>query len=538
MSLQDLYLIAPQLAMAGVGILVILLDLLVARRKGWLAAAAMAGLAAPLALTVSQLFQLEQLNFTAGISGGRGPGNLTPADSILAASLAVDRFGLFFNLLVIAAAALVIPASVDYVNRRTRLPGEFYGLMLLSASGMMLLASATELITIYVALELTTLPLAALAAFLRNTPSGEAGMKFLIIGAISSALTLYGMVLIFGYTGSTVLTEIAAGIQQAAANPGLPFGSYALLVGMALVTVGIAFKLSAVPSHMWVPDVYEGAPTPLVAFLSVASKAVAFALLLRVLYISFPQVAGEWSLALAGLAAVSMTLGNLVAITQSNILRLFGYSAIAQAGYILVGVAAAGQSYNNAGLPLSSAFGPSSVLFYMAAYTAANLTAFFAIIAIQRRIGSDRIEDYAGMLRRAPFPAMALALALIALIGAPPTGIFFAKIYVFTAAVQNGLAWLAILGVINSVISAYYYVRIIRVMFLLPPPETTEEKPAESAATTVGGEETAVVAPGRAARLTEAMLGVTVVATVGLGVAPGPLLTAAEKAVAALLGTG
>ena len=539
MSLQDLYLIAPQLAMAGVGILVILLDLLVSRRKGWLAAAAMAGLAAPLALTVSQLFQLEQLNFTAGFSGGSGPGNLTPADSILAASLVVDRFGLFFNLLVIAAAALVIPASVDYVNRRTRLPGEFYGLLLLSASGMMLLVSATELITIYVALELTTLPLAALAAFLRNTPSGEAGMKFLIIGAISSALTLYGMVLIFGYTGSTVLTEIAAGIQQAAANPGLPFGSYALLVGMALVTVGIAFKLSAVPSHMWVPDVYEGAPTPLVAFLSVASKAVAFALLLRALYIAFPQVAGEWSLALAGLAAVSMTLGNLVAITQSNILRLFGYSAIAQAGYILVGVAAAGQgeSYNNADLPLSSAFGPSSVLFYLAAYTAANLTAFFAIIAIQRRIGSDRIEDYAGMLRRAPFPALALALALIALIGAPPTGIFFAKIYVFTAAVQNGLAWLAILGVINSVISAYYYVRIIRVMFLLPAPEATEEKPAESAAAETG-QETAAATPGRAARLTEAMLGVTVVATVGLGVAPGPLLTAAERAVAALLGTG
>ena len=539
MSLQDLYLIAPQLAMAGVGILVILLDLLVAKRKGWLAAAAMAGLAAPLALTVAQLYQLEQLNFLAGLSGGSGPGNLTPADSILAASLAVDRFGLFFNLLVIAAAALVIPASVDYVNRRTRLPGEFYGLLLLSASGMMLLASATELITIYVALELTTLPLAALAAFLRNTPSGEAGMKFLIIGAISSALTLYGMVLIFGYTGSTVLTDIAAGIQQAAANPGLPFGSYALLVGIALVTVGIAFKLSAVPSHMWVPDVYEGAPTPLVAFLSVASKAVAFALLLRILYIAFPQVAGEWSLALAGLAAVSMTLGNLVAITQSNILRLFGYSAIAQAGYILVGVAAAGQgeSYNNADLPLSSAFGPSSVLFYLAAYTAANLTAFFAIIAIQRRIGSDRIEDYAGMLRRAPFPAMALALALIALIGAPPTGIFFAKIYVFTAAVQNGLAWLAILGVINSVISAYYYVRIIRVMFLLPAPEATEEKPAESAAAETG-QETAASTPGRAARLTEAMLGVTVVATVGLGVAPGPLLTAAERAVAALLGAG
>ena len=533
MSLQDLYLISPQLAMAGLGILVILLDLLTGR-KGWLAAVAFIGLAAPLALTLSQLYQLGAWD----LSGGAGTGNLTPADSILAASLSVDRFGLFFNLLVIAAAGLVIPAAVDYVNRLTRMPGEFYGLLLLSASGMMLLASAGELITIYVALELTTLPLVALAAFLRNTPSGEAGMKFLIIGAISSALTLYGMALIFGYTGSTTLTGIAVGIQQAGGDPGFPFGSYALLVGLALVTVGIAFKLSAAPSHMWAPDVYEGAPTPLVAFLSVASKAVAFALLLRVIYTAFPAVAGDWALALAGLAAISMTLGNLVAITQSNIRRLFGYSAIAHAGYILVGVAAVGASGMEGGAAGGATFGPSSVLFYLAAYTAVNLTAFFAILSIGRRTGSDQIEDYAGMLRRAPLPAVALALALLALIGAPPTGLFFAKIYVFMAAVQNGLAWLAILGVINSVISAYYYIKIIRVMFLLPP-----EKPAaaaetgaaaESAETGADGEPAA--GPGWATRLTEAMMGIAALATVALGLAPGPLLTAAERAVAGLLG--
>ncbi len=531
MSLQDLYLVSPQLAMAGLGLLVILLDLLTGR-KGWLAAVAFIGLAAPLALTAAQLYQLEQLNFLAGLSGGAGLNNLTPADSILSASLSVDRFGIFFNLLVITAAALVIPASVDYVRRLTRLTGEFYGLLLLSASGMMLLASATELITIYVALELTTLPLVALAAFLRNTPSGEAGMKFLIIGAISSALTLYGMVLIFGYTGATSLSEIAVSIGQTNADPGLPFGSYALLLGIVLVTVGIAFKLSAVPSHTWVPDVYEAAPTPMVAFLSVASKAVAFALLLRVIYTGFPEVAGEWSLSLAALAAVSMTLGNLVAITQSNIRRLFGYSTIAHAGYILVGVAAVTQyetAAGGAGWSGNPAFGPGSVLFYLAAYTAANLTAFFAIIAISRRIGSDQIEDYAGMLRRAPFPAIALALALIALIGAPPTGIFFAKIYVFTAAVQNGLAWLAILGVINSVISAYYYIRIIRVMFLQPPPEP----PATTAETGTDPEPADTASP--AARLTEVMLGIAAAATVALGLAPGPLLTAAERAVTTML---
>ena len=513
--------------MAGLGILVILLDL-ATDRKGWLAAAALLGLAAPLALTLVQLAQL---------TGIYGPAldNLTPASSILAASLSVDRFGLFFNFLVITAAALVILASVDYVKGLTRLQGEFYGLLLLSASGMMLLASATELITIYVALELTTLPLVALAAFLMNARSGEAGVKFLIISAISSALTLYGMALIFGFTGSTSLEGIAAGLGQATSQPNLPFGSYALLVGVALLTVGIAFKLSAVPSHMWVPDVYEGAPTPVVAFLSVASKAVAFGLLLRIVYTAFPEMGPEWGILLAALAAVSMTVGNLVAITQSNIRRLFGYSTIAHAGYILVGVAAMSQTgaggSGAAGGGGFATFGPSSVLFYLAAYTAANLTAFFAIIAIGQRIGSDRIDDYGGMVRRSPFLAVALALALIALIGVPPTGIFVAKIYIFTAAVKSGLVWLAILGVINSVISAYYYVKIIRVMFLQPIPEGGEET-----ATGESGDEQPAAPADQPSKLTNLAVALAALATVLLGLAPGPLLQAAESAVTALSG--
>ena len=510
--------------MAGLGILVILLDL-ATDRKGWLAAAALLGLAAPLALTLVQLAQL---------TGIYGPAldNLTPVSSILAASLSVDRFGLFFNFLVITAAALVILASVDYVKGLARLQGEFYGLLLLSASGMMLLASATELITIYVALELTTLPLVALSAFLMNARSGEAGVKFLIISAISSALTLYGMALIFGFTGSTSLEGIAVGLSQATAQPNLPFGSYALLVGVALLTVGIAFKLSAVPSHMWVPDVYEGAPTPVVAFLSVASKAVAFGLLLRIVYTAFPEMGPEWGILLAALAAVSMTVGNLVAITQSNIRRLFGYSTIAHAGYILVGVAAMSQTGGGSGAAGGgfATFGPSSVLFYLAAYTAANLTAFFAIIAIGQRIGSDRIDDYGGMVRRSPFLAVALALALIALIGVPPTGIFVAKIYIFTAAVKSGLVWLAVLGVINSVISAYYYVKIIRVMFLQPIPEGG----AETATGESGDEQPA--AADQPSKLTNLAVALTALATVLLGLAPGPLLQAAESAVTALSG--
>ena len=500
MTWQDVYLISPQLALAGLGILVILLDLVVPRRA-WLLVVVLAflGLAAPAAMSVVQFLDLAA-------AGGE---SLVADGDLLSYTLVVDRFSLYFYSLVLVATALVVLASADYVRRMERYTGEYFGLILLSATGMMLLVSARELITIYIALELITLPLAALAAFLANGRSSEAGMKFLIIGALSSAIMLYGMALVFGYSGSTTLDGIAASLQSP--GPGdLPFGSYAILVGIVLMVVGFGFKISSAPFQMWVPDVYEGAPTPVVAFLSVASKAAAFGLLVRVFYTGFMDVQLDWGVLLAGLAAASMTIGNLAAIAQTNIKRLFGYSAIAHAGYILVGVAAVTQAPGASG---SSAFGPSSVLFYLAGYTAANLTAFFVITIISSRIDSDRIADYAGMVRRAPFLAVALALALVALIGVPPTSIFIAKIYVFTAAVNSGLAWLAILGVANSVVSAYYYVRIMRVMFLEAPP-TTDGIPASPASLFA--------------------VGVSGGAMLWIGVAPGFVLRAAESAVAVL----
>lgn len=516
MSLHDLYLISPQLSMAALAVLVILADL-VMPRKGGVSALALVGLAVPLAFTLVQLYGLP-----GGILGS-GPENLVPAAGILSDSLAVDRFSIFFNLLVVAVLALVFLASVSYVLELPRLRGEFYGLMLLSASGMMLLASATELITIYVALELTTLPLVAIAAFLPNAKSSEAGMKFLVIGAISSALTLYGMALLYGFSGSTTLEGIALALGGPLRDD-VPFGSYAVLVGIAVLTVGIAFKLSAIPSQMWVPDVYEGAPIPMVAFLSVASKAVAFALLLRFLYSGFLLFDANWGTLLAILAAISMTVGNLVALAQSNIRRLLGYSTIAHAGYILVGVAAVTQG-DGSGDGYTT-FGPSSVLFYLVAYAAANLTAFFAILAVHSRIGSDLIEDYGGVFRRFPFLAIALAVALVALIGVPPTGIFVGKIYLFLAAVKSELAWLALVGAINSVISAYYYVRIIRVMFMAPESEAV-------AAVGMGGIQSRTP---RVSPFTHVALGLTLAATVLLGILFGPVVQAAEGAVSALPG--
>ena len=505
MTVHDLYLLSPMLSLAALGILVILLDLVVPRRTP-VQALAFAGLAVPAIFVVVQLVDLDR----------SAVANLVGDGSVLASTLSVDRFSSFFGLVVLACAAVVILASTDYLQFIDRNHGEFFGLILLSASGMMLMVSATELITIYVALELTTLPLAALGALLMSSRSAEAGMKFLIIGAISSAIMLYGMALIFGYTGSTTLPGIAAGISESAAQisgqttgGGLPAGSYAPLLGMVLLVVGFGFKLSAVPFQMWVPDVYEGAPTPVVAFLSVASKAAAFGLVLRFFYTGFGEMDLDWGLLLAILAAASMIVGNLAAIAQSNIKRLLGYSTIAHAGYILIGVAAVAQG--------GETTGPNSVLFYLAAYAATNLTAFIAIILISSRVQSDRIDDYSGLVRRAPLLAVALTLALVALIGVPPTGIFVAKIYVFTAAVNSGLTWLAVLGVINSVVSAYYYVRVIRVMF------TGEAESSERIPTALAGRFALLVAAA---------------VVVWLGVLPNPVLAAAESAVSSIPGIG
>ena len=508
MTAHDLYVISPYLGLVGVALLVVLLDL-VLPRKGMLPVIAFLGLLAPLSLSLVQAFDLRD---SLTLVQGEGPFSTGEA-SVLAGSLSVDRFALFFNFLVLAAAALVIMISNDYVRRMERYQGEYYALILFSATGMTLLAAATELVTIYIALELTTLPLVALAAFMNNLRSSEAGMKFLVIGAISSAIMLYGMALVFGFSGSTNLSDIAAAVGSASGS--LPFGNYALLVGIVLLVVGFGFKISSAPFQMWAPDVYEGAPTPVVAFLSVASKAASFAILLRVFYTGFFDVSLDWAALMAALAAASMVIGNLVAIGQSNIRRLFGYSTIAHAGYILVGVAAGVKSSGvEAGVPEFISVGPDSVLFYLGAYAAANLTAFFAITAIGNRIGSDRIDDYAGIARRSPLLAATLALALVALIGVPPTSIFIGKLYIFTAAVKADLTWLAILGVINSVVSAYYYVRIIRIMFLQAPPveERLSAPPASWAA-----------------------LGVTGAAILFMGIAPGYVLELSRSAVGPLV---
>ncbi len=499
MTAEDVRLLSPEIALAGVGLMVILLDLFVSR-KGILAIFTFLGLLAPLGLAA---WLWTDVN-------GESPKQIEAIFNLTGsgAALVVDQFALFFKFLVIAIVALIVLASTDYVSKMSRFQGEYFGLILLSATGMMLLAAARELITIYVSLELTALPLAALAAFLMNARSGEAGMKFFILNGVSSALLLYGMALVFGFTGSTYLTDIADRLGQTAGSGAALGDNFALLLGIVLMVAGFGFKISSVPFQMWAPDVYEGGPTTVVAFLSVASKAAGFAVLLRIFYTGFEVFQLDWGILFAGLAAASMTIGNVVAIAQSNIKRLMGYSTIAHAGYLLVGLAAV--SANSDG---GVTVGPSSVLFYLGAYAATNLTAFFAIIAISNKVQSDQIADFAGASRRSPYVALALALALVALIGVPPTGVFIAKLYIFNAAIKADLLWLAIIGVINSVVSAYYYLKIIRVMYLEEPAD--EEKAPSSPVFRIG-------------------LGLAALGVLFIGIAPGPLLRVAEIAADAL----
>lgn len=501
MTLHDIYLLSPELSLAAIAMALILLDLVVSR-KSLLAAFGAVGLIVPVILSVILWIDLDNSSVSQmqGIFG----------------TLVVDKFSLFFKFLLSIAAALVILMSAGYVQRIRGFQGEFYGLVLLSTSGMMLLASATELISIYVALELTALPSAALAAFLRDGKSAESGMKFLILSAISSAVLLYGMVYIYGFTGTTSLEGIASQIERLIAygvlDPQAAFGdNKALLFGVILLIAGFGFKISSVPFQFWAPDVYEGAPTPITAFLSVASKAAGFAVILRLFYISFPFEAfsENWAAIFAILSIVSMTFGNLVAIRQNNIKRMLAYSTIAHAGYVMVGLAAFAARAQSGSMDA----GPSAVLFYLGGYVATNLLVFGAVIAVSNKIDSDEIDDYAGMARRAPLIAAAMAFAMISLTGIPPTIGFMSKVYLFGAAVNANLEWLAIAGMVNSVISAYYYLRVVKVMYLRDP---AEDKPiVADAATGVA-------------------LTATAAATFIFGVYPTPLIDLARSAVSVL----
>src|SRR5664279_2252023 len=370
-----------------------------------------------------------------------------------------DSFSGFMNIIILFAAAISIFLSIDYVKRAGIERGEFYVLLLLTTVGGMFMASANDLIAVFVSLELLSIPLYVLAAFRApNLKSEESGMKYFILGAFSSAFFVYGAALIYGATGTTNLPQIFAAIGSAAAGQGQ--STLLLLLGSGLILVGLGFKVAVVPFHMWTPDVYEGAPTPITAFMSVGAKVGGSAALLRIMIVALPalviahQTLAAWQNVIEIIAAATLILGNFVAISQTNIKRMLAYSSIAHAGYVLMAVAAAGTP----GLGDQAA---RAALIYLLAYMFTNLGAFAVVIAIEKNDGSGTmLDDFKGLAKSRPALAAMTAFFMLSLAGVPLTGGFIGKWFVFWASLNGGLTVLAVIGVLTSVVSAFYYVRV------------------------------------------------------------------------------
>ena len=474
----SLAVLAPTLIVMGAGCLVLLLDLLPPRAsKVHLATVALLGVVAALLTSLAAW-------------GGRGRGF---RDMVI-----LDNYALFFHVVICYGAALIVLLSIDYLRRSGVESGEYYALVLFSTSGMLLLTSASDLIVVFIAIELMSLSLYVLSGlFKRRRQAGEASMKYFLLGAFASAFLLYGIALLYGATGTTNIDRIAA---AAAAAP----HDTLLIAGLGLLLVGFGFKISSAPFHMWAPDVYEGAPTSVTALIATGSKAAVFAVLVRLLLSGVRAVQADWTAVLWVLAALTMTLGNVVAIAQSNLKRMLAYSSIAHVGYMLVGLAAGG------------AAGAGAVLFYLLAYTFTT-AGTFGVITLCVRAGEEAVDvrDYAGLGRRHPVLAFALALLLLSLVGIPPLAGFVGKFYLFGAAVRAGFVWLAVLGVLNSAIAAYYYLRVIVTMYMQEPDE-----------------QSASVAPSFAGGLA---LTIAVIGVVLLGLMPAPFVDLAQVAVAPLL---
>jgi NADH-quinone oxidoreductase subunit N len=418
-------LIGPEIALIITGIIVMVIDPLIkGERKRNLFWIALVGLAVGFVLNLERFH-----NETSAFSG----------------ALALDGFAAYFNLIFIIGAFLAIVLSKDYIENMNLKIGEYYALILFSTSGMMILGSAKEFMTLFLGFEIMSVSVYVLSGFnRRSVRSAEAGIKYLVLGGFSSAILLYGIALIYGASGTIFLDEIAAKFN--ASNP-------LYLAGTALILTGFIFKIGAFPLHQWVPDIYEGAPVTVTGFMSVGVKAAAFAILLRVLFEGFSGIEANWMQVLWVVSAFTMTIGNLAAIVQTSIKRMLAYSSIAHAGYALVGVVA---SYGGKELGLSS------VMYYLFAYMVMNLGAF-GVLAYLSKDGKEceTFDDISGLWQRKPLMAIALGIFMFSLAGIPPTIGFFAKYRVFLSAVKAEFYWLAIIGILNSVISAYYYLRVL-----------------------------------------------------------------------------
>jgi NADH-quinone oxidoreductase subunit N len=407
-----------------------------------------------------------------------------------------DNFAIFFKGIFLVSAALSILITDQYLQREGCNQGEIYPLMLFATVGMMLMAAGTDLMTIFLGLEVLSVSLYVLAGFNRdNVRSNEAGLKYFLLGAFSTGFLLYGMALTYGATGTTKVAKIAA-----AAQSGMVSSNLMLVAGMLLMATGFAFKVAAAPFHMWTPDVYEGAPTPVTAFMSVGPKAAGFAAFLRVFLVALPVFKPEWSALVWILAVLTMTVGNITALYQQNIKRMLAYSSIAHAGYVLVGFTA------------GNAVGTAGIMFYMLSYAFMNIGAFAIIVLVGKKgEENNNISDYAGFGYKHPILGVAMCVFLFSLAGIPPAAGFVGKFYLFSGAVQAGYIWLAIIGVLNSAASVYYYLRVMVFMYFKEPTEDFSW-----------------------VKLTPAFVICLIIAVAGVmipGVIPGSILELAQKAI-------
>lgn len=406
-------------------------------------------------LTAGGLLIAMVISFLAG-----QPGEPT---TTLGGMVRFDWLGFFFKMLFMFAGAATALLFMD--NEKIGHRGEAYLLLLASLLGMDLMAASADLVMLYLAIETTSIPLYILSGFmLADDKSTESGFKYLLFGAMASSIMLYGFSLVFGFAGTTDMYQLADMLKAGS----LPF--FTAFGTLALILVGIGFKVSIVPFHFWAPDVYEGAPTPVSGFLSTASKAAGFAVLVRLFFVAFPDFSISWTFVLAIVSAVTMTVGNLLTLQQSNIKRLLAYSSVAHAGYAMIGVVAFSSIH-----PQWSQLGAASVVFYLAAYIATNLLAFGVVMAFSRVTGLEDIKEYAGMSRRSPWLALMMLAAFLSLAGMPPFGGFIAKVVVFAAGVQSGYVWLVVIGIINSVIGVYYYLNVMKYVYLYRMTDQDEE---------------------------------------------------------------
>jgi len=477
-NMADLSTALPEVVLSLVAMVILMLDFIAPKgRRDWLGYLSVLGVL----LTLMVLF--PQWGATQSAFSGQ---------------YLSDPFALFFKIVFLVSAGLIILMSIGYLRGEGADRGEFYALILFATLGMMLMASAVDLLILYIGLETMSICIYVLAGFLkRDRRSNEAALKYLLMGGFSSAIILYGMVILYGLTGATGLKEIASALTaDTLSNP-------ALILAMVMLAAGFGFKIAAVPFHMYIPDVYEGAPTPIAALLSAASEIAGLVILLRVFLVAIPGLQDRWALLFYVLSLLTMTVGNVVAIAQSNIKRMLAYSSIAHIGYLLIGVVAGRE------------LGISATLLYTVVYALMTLGAFAMVILLcVGEVKGERIDDFTGLAQRSPMAAAAMLILLLSLAGVPPTAGFVGKLYLFGAAIERGYVLLALVAVVNSAISLFYYMKVAVAMYMRDLP------PAGLA-----------LSPSRPLRVA---LFVTVVGTLAIGIYPGPFLDLAKSSIAGL----